>query len=157
MIYLLVISFCFIIAVLVTPYVMKLAYFTNAVDQPNQRKVHSRIMPRMGGLAIYVAFLLGYMIFRVKGYALDYDEIAFIDAYFIASFLIVVTGMLDDMFELPAKPKALAQLVAALIMVFYGNFMIDKIYLPFLPVIDLGWFGGIITVIWIVGLRIQLI
>lgn len=152
MIYLLVISFCFIIAVLVTPYVMKLAYFTNAVDQPNQRKVHSRIMPRMGGLAIYVAFLLGYMIFRVKGYALDYDEIAFIDAYFIASFLIVVTGMLDDMFELPAKPKALVQLVAALIMVLYGNFMIDKIYLPFLPVIDLGWLGGIVTVIWIVGI-----
>ena len=38
MIYLLVIMFCFIIAVLVTPYVMKLAYFTKAVDQPNQRK-----------------------------------------------------------------------------------------------------------------------
>ena len=139
MIYLLVIMFCFIIAVLVTPYVMKLAYFTKAVDQPNQRKVHHRIMPRMGGLAIYVSFLLGYMIFRVKGYALNNAEIAFIDAYFIASFLIVVTGMLDDMFELPAKPKALVQLVAALIMVLYGNFMIDKIYLPFLPVIDLGW------------------
>ena len=58
MIYLLVISLCFIIACLITPYVMKLAYFTNAVDQPNKRKVHSRIMPRMGGLAIYIAFLL---------------------------------------------------------------------------------------------------
>ena len=152
MIYLLAISLCFLIACFITPYVMKLAYFTDAVDQPNKRKVHSRVMPRMGGLAIYIAFLVGYMIFRVKGYAIDQDEIAFIDAYFIASFLIVVTGMLDDMFELPAKPKALAQLVAALIMVFYGNFMIDKIYLPFLPVIDLGWFGGIITVIWIVGI-----
>ncbi len=152
MIYLLVISLCFIIACLITPYVMKLAYFTNAVDQPNKRKVHSRIMPRMGGLAIYIAFLLGYMIFKVKGYALDQDEIAFIDAYFIASFLIVATGMLDDMFELPAKPKALVQLVAALIMVLYGNFMIDKIYLPFLPVIDLGWLGGVVTVIWIVGI-----
>ena len=152
MIYLLVISLCFIIACLITPYVMKLAYFTNAVDQPNKRKVHSRIIPRMGGLAIYVAFLLGYMIFKVKGYAIDQDEIAFIDAYFIASFLIVATGMLDDMFELPAKPKALVQLVAALIMVLYGNFMIDKIYLPFLPVIDLGWIGGIVTVIWIVGI-----
>ena len=45
MIYLLIISLCFIIACLITPYVMKLAYFTNAVDQPNKRKVHSRIMP----------------------------------------------------------------------------------------------------------------
>ena len=86
MIYLLVISFCFIIALLVTPYVMKLAYFTKAVDQPNKRKVHHRIMPRMGGLAIYIAFLLGYMTFRVKGYALNYDEIAFIDAYFMLLF-----------------------------------------------------------------------
>lgn len=152
MIYLLVISFCFIIAVLITPYVMKLAHFTHAVDQPNQRKVHNCVMPRMGGLAIYIAFLLGYMIFKVKGLALSHDEVVFIDAYFIASFLIVVTGMLDDMFELPAKPKALVQLIAALIMVWYGNFMIDKIYLPFLPVIDLGWLGGIVTIIWIVGI-----
>lgn len=152
MIYLLVISFCFIIAVFITPYVMKLAYFTHAVDQPNQRKVHRSVMPRMGGLAIYIAFLIGYMIFKVKGLALDQDEVVFIDAYFIASFLIVVTGMLDDMFELPAKPKALVQLVAALIMVLYGNFVIDKIYLPFLPVIDLGWIGGIVTIIWIVGI-----
>ena len=45
MIYLLVISLCFIIACLITPYVMKLAYFTNAVDHPNKRKVLSRIMP----------------------------------------------------------------------------------------------------------------
>ncbi|MGL4374517.1 MAG: glycosyltransferase family 4 protein, partial [Turicibacter sp.] len=151
MVYLLTISFCFLMAVLVTPYVIKLAHFTNAVDEPNQRKVHSRIMPRMGGLAIYIAFLLGYMVFNVKNKALDDNAIAFVDAYFIASFIIIVTGMLDDMFELPAKPKALAQLVAALIMVSYGNFMIDKIYLPFIPVIDLGWLGGIVTIIWIVG------
>ena len=59
MIYLLVISFCFILAVVITPYVIKLAHFTNAVDQPNQRKVHSKVMPRMGGLAIYIAFLIG--------------------------------------------------------------------------------------------------
>ena len=69
---------------------------------------------------------------------MSHDEIVFIDAYFIASFLIVVTGMLDDMSELLAKPKALVQLIAALIMVWYGKCMIDKIYLPFLPVIDLG-------------------
>lgn len=151
MIYLLVISVCFILAVVITPYVIKLAHFTNAVDQPNQRKVHSKVMPRMGGLAIYIAFLIGYMVFNVKGKALDSSEIAFIDAYFIASFVIIVTGMLDDMFELPAKPKALAQLVAALIMVSYGHFMIDKIYLPFIPVIDLGWLGGLVTIVWIVG------
>ena len=58
-----------------------------------------------------------------------------------------MTGMLDDMFELPAKPKALIQLVAALIMVLYGKFMISKIYLPFLPVIDLGWLGILVTIV----------
>ena len=87
MIYLLVIMFCFIIAVLVTPYVMKLAYFTKAVDQPNQRKVHHRIMPeKWEDWRFMFPFLLGYMIFRVKGYALNNAEIAFIDAYSLLPF-----------------------------------------------------------------------
>ena len=152
MIYLIIISFCFFIAAFITPYIIKLAHFTKAVDNPNSRKVHHHVMPRLGGLAIYISFLSGYLIFNLREVVSSQEAVAFIDAYFIASFIIIVTGMLDDMFELPPKPKFMAQLVAALIMVFFGKLMISNIYLPFIPVIELGVLSSIITVIWIVGI-----
>ena len=59
---LLIIGICFISAVLLTPIVKKIAIHINAVDKPdNKRKVHKKIMPRLGGLAIFLAFLIGYV------------------------------------------------------------------------------------------------
>lgn len=48
-----------LLALLLTPFVKKLAVRIGAVDVPNARKVHTRIMPRLGGLGIYLAFVLG--------------------------------------------------------------------------------------------------
>ena len=152
MFYLWTISFCFFVGVLVTPFVSKLAYYTNATDKPNARKVHEKIMPRLGGLAIYIAFLSGYLVFQLRSYIPNQSATSFLDAYFIASFIMIMTGMLDDMFELPPKPKFIAQFIAALIMVVFGKLMISTIYLPFMPVIELGWLAGPITIIWIVGI-----
>ncbi|GAA3319506.1 hypothetical protein GCM10020331_026670 [Ectobacillus funiculus] len=46
-----------ITAVIATPVVMKLAFKIGAIDKPNARKVHQRIMPRLGGLAIFLSGL----------------------------------------------------------------------------------------------------
>ncbi|MEQ8202095.1 MAG: undecaprenyl/decaprenyl-phosphate alpha-N-acetylglucosaminyl 1-phosphate transferase, partial [Syntrophomonadaceae bacterium] len=46
------------IAYLSMPYVIRLAHLIGAVDRPDQRKVHSRIMPRLGGLGIFSAFFI---------------------------------------------------------------------------------------------------
>lgn len=145
------VGFCFLIGWAITPWIIQFAHFTGAVDVPNERKVHAKAMPRLGGLAIWIAFLLGYMVFRAKNFAFDEAEFKFIDAYFISSFLILGTGILDDIFELPPRPKLMMQLVAALIMVIYGEFVIDKLDLPFIPPIELGWMGGVVTIVWIVG------
>ncbi len=51
---------CFIAALLITPVVKRFAIAVGAVDSPDARKVHVRIMPRLGGLAIYIAFMIGY-------------------------------------------------------------------------------------------------
>ena len=51
-----------IMAIFLTPLVKRLAIHVGAVDAPNHRKVHTRIMPRMGGLAIYGAFLGAFII-----------------------------------------------------------------------------------------------
>jgi UDP-GlcNAc:undecaprenyl-phosphate GlcNAc-1-phosphate transferase len=52
------------ISILITPLVKKLAYKIRATDRPNKRKVHQTLMPRLGGLAIYLAFLAGVILLR---------------------------------------------------------------------------------------------
>jgi len=151
--FLMAVGFCFLVSVFTTPYMIRLAHFTGAVDSPNKRKVHGKIMPRLGGLAIFIAFILGYMVFDVKSDAIAEGQTAFFDAFLISSVIIIISGMLDDMFDLPAKAKFLVQLAVSLVMVFYGNFLITDITLPFMPsTIYLSWFGGVFTILWIIGI-----
>ena len=53
----------FLFVVVIMPVIMRYAKHVNALDMPNERKVHKHPMPRMGGLAIFLGFLLGYMLF----------------------------------------------------------------------------------------------
>lgn len=93
-----------------------------AVDKPNNRKVHQKIMPRLGGLAIYITFILGIVILRPQ------DEYAI--PIILGSIIIIITGMLDDLFELSAKVKLIGQLLAALTVVL-GGVSVEFINLPF--------------------------
>ena len=56
----------FVASIILTPLVRRLAFRIGAVDRPNYRKVHASIMPRIGGLAIFGAFLIGYFLLRPK-------------------------------------------------------------------------------------------
>ncbi|MDT2044902.1 undecaprenyl-phosphate alpha-N-acetylglucosaminyl 1-phosphate transferase [Priestia aryabhattai] len=135
---------CFISSILVTPLVKKLAFKIGATDKPNQRKVHQKIMPRLGGLAIFISFLIGYFLLQpTSPYAL---------AIIIGSFIIIITGVLDDMMELSAKIKLGGQLLAALIVVVYGGVQVQYINLPFNGSLEFGVLSIPLTIIWIVGI-----
>ena len=135
---------CFITSILITPLVKKLAFKIGATDKPNQRKVHQKIMPRLGGLAIFFSFLIGYLVLQPDSkYALP---------ILIGSIIIIITGVLDDMIELSAKIKLGGQLVATLIVVVYGGVQIDFINLPFGGKLEFGMLSIPITVLWIVGI-----
>ncbi|MDV2888509.1 undecaprenyl/decaprenyl-phosphate alpha-N-acetylglucosaminyl 1-phosphate transferase, partial [Alkalihalophilus pseudofirmus] len=73
---------------LITPIVKKLAFKIGATDQPNLRKVHQKIMPRLGGLAIYISFLLGLLIMRPDT---PYHEH---EAIMVGGGIILLTGVL---------------------------------------------------------------
>lgn len=133
---------CFIAALIITPFITKFAFKIGAVDQPNNRKVHSKIMPRIGGLAIYTSFLVGLFF-----YFPDSDVIWPIMA---GSLIIIITGFLDDMLQLSAKIKLVGQVLAAIVTVL-GGIRIDFITLPFLDRVEFGLFAIPITVIWIVA------
>ena len=64
----------FVVALLITPLVKKLAFKIGATDQPNARKVHTGQMARMGGLAIYIAFLAGVLILRPENETYYYND-----------------------------------------------------------------------------------
>lgn len=135
---------CFVLSVIFTPLVKKLAFFVGATDKPNKRKVHQKIMPRLGGLAIYASFMIGYFILRPWN-----EDWLYI---LLGSFIIVVVGILDDIYELPAKVKFVGQLAAAFIVVVIAGVQVTFINLPFGGQLHFGLLSIPISILWIVGI-----
>ncbi|MCM3716139.1 glycosyltransferase family 4 protein [Halalkalibacter oceani] len=133
---------CFIVTVLITPVVKRFAIKIGATDKPNHRKVHQKVMARLGGLAIYIGFLVGFLILQ--------PESSYTIPILIGGFIIIVTGFLDDMIELSAKWKLLGQVAAAAVVV-YGGVQVEFINLPFEMQLEFGWFSIPLTLLWIIG------
>ncbi|MFT8319117.1 MAG: MraY family glycosyltransferase [Sporolactobacillus sp.] len=134
---------CFLAAVGLTPLVKKLALRIGATDAPNARKVHKKIMPRLGGLAIYLAFMLGMLILR--------PDSSYTLPLLLGSGIVILTGVLDDIFSLPAKVKIVAHFFAALVIV-TGGISVSFINLPFNGVLYLHWLSVPLTLLWIMGI-----
>ncbi len=134
-----------VISLCATPFVKKLAIYIGAVDKPDARKVHTRIMPRLGGLAIFLATTIGLFIFTNTGFYPMYWML-------LGSVVIVIIGVLDDMKPMSAKAKLLGQILAAMIVV-YGGIRIDFINIPFMDeAIYFGKWSWVISILWIVGI-----
>jgi UDP-GlcNAc:undecaprenyl-phosphate GlcNAc-1-phosphate transferase len=133
---------CFIVTVLITPLVKRLAIKIGAVDKPNYRKVHQNVMARLGGLAIYIGFLIGFIVLQ--------PESPYVLPILLGSLIIILTGVLDDITELAAKWKLLGQILAASVVVI-GGVRVEYINLPFEGYLQLGWFSIPLTLLWILG------
>lgn len=133
----------FILSLIITPFIKKIAIKIGAVDKPNERKVHKKLMPRLGGLAIYISFLIGISIFP--------PDIIEVWPLVLGASLIILLGVLDDLFTLSAKVKFLGQIIAALVPVLSG-IQIDFITIPNGEVIEFGYLAIPITVFWIVAI-----
>ena len=140
---LLMVLVTFTFVTLFIPVVKKIAEFIGAMDIPNARKVHKVPIPRLGGLGIYAGFLLGYMLFGVHSVQMN--------AILIGSFIILVTGIFDDIKPVPAKWKLLAQTIGASIVPLYGGILLQDIS-AFGLYIDFGILAYPITIIFIVAI-----
>lgn len=145
---------CFLSVLLLTPFVKRLAFKIGATDKPNNRKVHQKIMPRLGGLAIYLSFIIGILILKPnENFHLPMqisDNIHW--PIIIGSLIIIITGILDDLVEISAKVKLSGQIIAASIVVIIGGLSVEFINLPFGGQINFGFFSIPITILWIVGI-----
>ncbi|NLY79659.1 MAG: undecaprenyl/decaprenyl-phosphate alpha-N-acetylglucosaminyl 1-phosphate transferase, partial [Lysinibacillus sp.] len=77
-------------SIILTPLVKRLAFRIGAVDAPNYRKVHQNIMPRLGGLAIFLSFLIGLAILRPE--SPPFEEPLMPLAIILGALVIVITG-----------------------------------------------------------------
>lgn len=138
----LVVLIPFIFVSLFIPIVKKIAIHIGALDIPDERKIHKKPMPRLGGLGIYAGFLLGYILFGEHTYMMN--------SILIGSFILIITGMIDDIKSLPARYKIIGQLLACIIVVFYGDILLrDLSFFGFY--IDFGMFAYPITILFILG------
>lgn len=131
-----------IITAVMIPGVMKAGIKLGIVAHKNKRTVHKFEVPRIGGYAIYLSSLIGMVIF------LKTDPQ--INAILIAGFLVFFIGLFDDVHDLSPKIKLVVELIAALIVILYGN-----IYLKGFDFLPASWppiIPGSITVLWIVGI-----
>ncbi len=131
-----------------TPIVKTLAHKVGAIDVPkDERRMHTTPIPRMGGLAIFLGFLLSVLLFAEVGRQMQ--------GILLGAVVIVILGIVDDIMPLPALLKLIVQIVAALIVVYHGT-VIEAITNPNLlselPHLHLGGWSVPVTVIWIVAI-----
>lgn len=125
-----------------TPLVKLLAKKVGAMDVPkDERRMHHTPIPRMGGLAIFIGFLISVLIFQKLQLGSELQGIL------LGAVIIVILGVLDDILTLRAMPKFLVQIVAAIIVVMHGC-RIDHFMGFALP----DWLSYPVSVIWIVAI-----
>lgn len=101
-----------------------LAVHLGLVDIPNDRKSHRVPTPLVGGLAIYGGTVLGFFFFRGGPVPLAYGEVY---SFFGAGLLLVGVGVADDFLDLPPAVKFIAQLLAALVMIFGAGVVLTDV------------------------------
>ena len=112
-----ILTFIFVVSII--PVIKKIAEHVGAIDYPNERKVHKKPMPRLGGLAIFSSFLIGYILFA--------EPTVQMNSILIGGFIIILLGIFDDIKPISAKYKFIVQLIASSIVVYYGNIYISEL------------------------------
>ena len=143
---LLIVTTTFSISALIMPYIIRIANHIGALDIPRHeqgdRHIHKTIIPKFGGMCIFISFLVGYMLFGVHSVQMN--------AILIGSFFIILTGMIDDINSLSAKHQLIGQIAAALVIIFYGNITLSNLT-AFGFNIEFGIWAYPITLFFILG------
>ena len=139
------------VALILTPAVIFLAKKTGAVDKPDARKVHTKPIPRIGGVGIYAAVMVSILVLLALTKP-EGEVLRQVIGLIVSGSLIFIVGLVDDYKNLPAKLKLLGQIFAAAVLVFAFDVRIDVITNPLGDYFYLEWFAAPATIFWLVGL-----
>lgn len=133
----------FIVSVCLVPLSKIVAKHIGAIDMPNERKVHNKPMPRLGGLAIFLTFLLGYVLF---GYVNEQMM-----SVLIGGFIIILLGICDDIKPIGARYKLIVQIIASCVVVFFGNIVLNNVSVLGFS-LYFGWWSYPLTIFFILAI-----
>jgi UDP-GlcNAc:undecaprenyl-phosphate GlcNAc-1-phosphate transferase len=137
----------FVLALALTPLIRPLAFKLGAVDTGTGRRVHTGMIPRLGGASIFLAFMMPAVFSLTRG---EWDRFHYnLTGILIASALVLCIGIYDDLRGATVRNKLIAEILAAAVIYFWG-IRIDVISNPFGPQIALGWMSLPVTVLWII-------
>jgi UDP-GlcNAc:undecaprenyl-phosphate/decaprenyl-phosphate GlcNAc-1-phosphate transferase len=112
----------FVIAFLIVPVIIKYSLRKNLVDIPGRRKIHKKITPSMGGIAIFIGFFTSSLIW------IDIQGLGYIKFILVALFVIFFIGVRDDLVPLRAMVKLIGQIMAASLVIFLFDLRIKTFY-----------------------------
>ncbi len=134
----------YLIGVCLVPLVISFSKKEGLVDLPNERKIHTKPISRIGGVAIWASTMLTFLCLVFMSY---YPYGSLLSGILLGGSLMFLLGLVDDIYNLDAKFKLFLQVSIATLVYLLGV-QINNI--PFLG--DIGIFSYPITLLWIVGI-----
>lgn len=146
------------LGLLLVPAVIRVAVRHGFLDVPaDDRRMHSQPVPRLGGVAVFIATGLSVVLLFVFDWAVQGERPALplgglLPGVAIGATIVFLTGLLDDLRGVAPRFKLVAQTAAALVVVAYGFPAQSLALSPAGAAITLGWLAIPLAVLWIVGI-----
>jgi len=144
----------FVFSFILTPIVRNTALKFNWVDKPGDRHVHTSPVPRIGGVAIFAAFLLSVTVVLLLHSAVAHrvkEEIVKTLYLIGPCCLIFLVGVWDDLYGVNAKVKIIAQVIAG-VLLYVAGYRIEAVSFPMAGALTFHYLSLPITVLWVVGI-----
>jgi UDP-GlcNAc:undecaprenyl-phosphate GlcNAc-1-phosphate transferase len=136
-----------------TPFVVKLATRMNWVVEPDERRVHKVPTPDVGGIAMFLGFIVALAIaWQMGRFSPVFNNNSEPLGVLLAAVVIFATGLVDDIREISSPAKVTGTVIAGLVLVYFGATMF-YFRVPFLDVFVLSndWIP-LITILWLMGM-----
>lgn len=141
-----IVATTFLVSAIIMPFMKKIAFHIGAIDVPRKeegnRHIHRKTIPKLGAVGIYLSFLFGYMLFGKESIQMN--------SILIGSFIMILTGIVDDIKSIRAYQKLIGQFIAASVIVFYGGILLNNVT-AFGFSFDFGIFAYPLTLLFIVA------
>jgi UDP-GlcNAc:undecaprenyl-phosphate GlcNAc-1-phosphate transferase len=148
--FLLHLSFAFCLMAIAIALTRFMLYRVLVMDIPNTRSSHARPTPKSGGISIVVTFFVGIVVVLAFSGSITFIR-SYVVGFVVSSVLVAGIAFYDDVTNRPYVIKLCAQLVATAIILMFG-IVVDRLSLPLVGVVHLGWLAYPLTVVWIIGL-----
>jgi UDP-GlcNAc:undecaprenyl-phosphate GlcNAc-1-phosphate transferase len=128
-------AFTFLLGLILTLLVRAASPRVGMLAAPRRDRWHQNPTPVLGGVAIYISFVVGFLVFAPR--------LSSAYAIVAAGTLLFLTGLIDDAVHIKPYAKLVIQMIASATLVYFGLR---------LPWVDYKWINDVLTIFWLVGI-----